>query len=194
MTTAVGKEELRRRMRGERELLPAHEHVARSLRVQERFVALERFAASASVALYAPIRGEVRTDLLFERAKTDGKTVLFPKLLAGAGMGFFPVEDLTELEAGSYGISEPSGAGEPVPPQCIDLMAVPGVAFDAQGNRLGYGGGYFDRLLDRAAGRPRWAAGIAFDFQIVPEVPVGPGDRAVDQVVTECRSYSPMGD
>lgn len=96
------------------------------------------------------------------------------------------LDDATPCRIGHYGIREPI---DPVflPLEAIDVMIIPGVAFDARGNRLGRGGGYYDRLLAAFDG---FTAGVAFAFQLVPCVPTEPHDRSVQVVVTETNSYN----
>ena len=83
---------------------------------------------------------------------------------------------------GPYGIREPAATLPVVAPRDLDVMLVPGVAFDPRGNRLGYGGGYYDRVL---AARPCLTIGIAWTFQVVDAVPMEPWDQPVDALLTE---------
>jgi 5-formyltetrahydrofolate cyclo-ligase len=94
-----------------------------------------------------------------------------------------------QLRPGMWGIPEPDPARAPtVAPAEVEFVLVPGVAFDPRGGRLGYGGGYYDRLLTAVAtDTPRVAA--AFEVQMVDEVPMAPGDQRVDRVITEVRAY-----
>lgn len=170
--------------------------------LQERLAALTRFdiAAAASAlgatALSLPELGEARIVSLFAggraepptRSIFDGlidarHTVVLPRVEAKE-LRWYVLSRWSELRPGWRGILEPpaEAACEVFPAQ-IDLWLVPGLAFDARGGRLGRGGGYFDRTLDRA--RPTAARfGIGLEIQLVDEVPLGEADVALDGVVT----------
>src|SRR5262245_730159 len=109
-----------------RSALDAREHSQRSERVQRRFLALDCFVASASVALYAPLRGEVATDLVFRVACRSGKHVYFPRSEPRArALSFFRVDDPGLLKPGRYGLWEPEDEGERMPTASIDLVVLP---------------------------------------------------------------------
>ncbi|MBK7973763.1 MAG: 5-formyltetrahydrofolate cyclo-ligase [Deltaproteobacteria bacterium] len=186
------KADVRRELLRRREAQLPDVRSARSGPVQGRFLQLAPVLAGSSVALYSPIRGEVDTALIFERTRRDGKRVAFPVALPAEGrLEFYVVDDLRELVPGNFGIAEPSGpASRRLDPREIDVIAVPGVAFDHQGRRLGYGGGYYDRLLGSTSTRPQFVVGVAFDDQILDEVPHDGRDASMDTVVTESNTYS----
>ena len=143
-----------------------------------------------TVMFFLSFRSEVETRAMVEQNLARGRRVLIPKteskerLLIPSQMFDFE----KDLVPGFYDIPEPApGALRPVDPEEIDLLIVPGVAFDLQGNRLGYGGGYYDRFFERLRpGVPLVA--LAFDLQIVDAVPVDPWDQRMDWVVTEERA------
>lgn len=145
-----------------------------------------------SVLGYVALRGEIDPGPLMEEALRTGKLLCLPRpdpeLKA---LRPCPWDGRTGLVPGPYGI--------PVPPPspgraCEDpaLVLVPGFAFDLRGNRLGAGGGYYDRYL-RAAGTG-WALGVGYDWQVVPSVPVEPHDRPLDAVVTPLRFLAVLGE
>ncbi len=109
---------------------------------------------------------------------TPGKTWAFPRL-DGQRVNFYPVDDLATMTPGTFGILEPPG--EDVAPE-PDMILVPGVAYDMHGNRLGRGGGYYDRFLSRFGG---YRLAIAFDFQVLLSVPTDPHDKSVQAIVSE---------
>ena len=184
------KNHLRDRILRLRRGLDPGERLERSRAVQERFLAQTRYRTARTVALYAAFRGEVRTEDIFRRAREDGKRICFPRVISGAEeLEFHEVNDLDDLQKGTFGIPEPKAAAPPVAPGEIDLVAVPGVAFDADLRRLGMGKGFYDRLLVPGANRPGWAIGIAYDFQVVDHVPTHDGDVPVDQLITESRAF-----
>ena len=143
------------------------------------------------VGLYAAIRSEVATDGLFAALRSLGKTVCLPRTReVPRGLVFAVTDDLGDLVPGPFGIGEP--AGDPVALASIDLLVVPGLAFDRAGRRLGYGAGYYDRLLETYTGK---VVGLAYSLQLVSEVPVDRHDRSVDMIVTEhaCIATTPGG-
>ena len=142
--------------------------------------------AARVVALYASLKREVDTAPLFLAASESGKRVVFPRVCEGSRqLSFVAVRSLAELTLrGASKISEPEGPA--VPLHEIDLLVVPGVAFDSRGERLGRGGGYYDVTL--AAARPDAARiGLCLELQLVESIPVGPHDQRMSLVVTESR-------
>ncbi len=156
-----------------------------SLDAQQRFLQLPEFAAAGVLALYSPIRNEVFTEEVFHQARGLGKRVVYPRV-QGDAMAFFEVADHDELQPGNFGVLEPGG-DQPVPIEELDLLLVPGVAFDLAGHRLGYGKGFYDRLLHRRALHCR-LVGFCFEFQLLPVLPAEPHDVRMDLLVTEQRT------
>src|SRR3990172_2699837 len=165
--------EEKRRLRGiflERRLkMPFEEVFELSSRIQEKFISTPEFKDSKRIALYASFRNEALTD---EKLAAKGKIV------------FFAVKAKTELFQGSHDIPEPSAGGRAESVATFDLMVVPGVVFDENGGRIGYGKGYYDRILSEARCR---VVALAFDFQVIDEVPTEEHDMTVDAIVTETR-------
>ena len=155
--------------------------------IQVRALQFACYLACHSVALYSAIQNEVRTDELLAHALQSGKKVFYPRVGENDGDGLFRVLAADELRAGRYGILEPAGTTRLVDVEFEALtIFVPGVAFDMQGNRLGRGRGWYDRLLQQAGERAAIVA-LAYEFQIVDAVPAGPGDQKVNYVITEKR-------
>ncbi len=156
-----------------------------STRIAERFQALEAFQCSETVALYQAIGGEVDLGSLFSICWKLGKRTCIPVFNAEAKIYEMAVVSAeTQYRIGYYGIREPLSP-DLLPMAQIDLVAVPGVAFDRAGNRLGRGGGYYDRLLDGFSGV---SVAVAFDFQLLPKIPAEPHDKPVDALVVETKS------
>lgn len=133
--------------------------------------------------VYLGVKDEVQTRTLIEALWKQNKNVTLPKRL---GDQYWPVlvqGDLDEQTIpGKYGLLEPK---DDIPyTNAIDVWVIPGLAFDLKGNRLGYGHGYYDRMLDGQGGLK---VGLAFEVQIVPEIPEKPGDILLDFVITESR-------
>ncbi len=157
---------------------------AASTRIVENFQTLEAFTPARTVALYKAIDGEVNLDLLFSSCWNAGKRTCIP--IFNAAEKIYEMAEVTaetHYSTGHYGIQEPLSSAL-VSMDQIDLIAVPGVAFDRAGNRLGRGGGYYDRLL---AGFSGIAAAVAFNFQILPTIPAEAHDKPVDLLVTETK-------
>jgi 5-formyltetrahydrofolate cyclo-ligase len=165
-----------------RELSP-QQVSCQSLTLQQRFLALPEFQRAKVLALYAPIHNEVETAAVAAQALATGKTLLYPAV-EGSEMEFRRVQGLDELAPGRFGILEPSG--EAWNPQDVDLIVVPGVAFDRAGRRIGYGKGYYDRSLHRLEGSGR-LVGFCFEFQLFEEIVGEPHDVTMDLIVTEIR-------
>ncbi|MEG0766542.1 MAG: 5-formyltetrahydrofolate cyclo-ligase [Clostridia bacterium] len=121
-----------------------------ALAVQAHVCAHVAWRDARTVMLYASIGTELDTRTLLARALADGKRLLLPRCRAAGMMDALPVDALEGLEANRWGIPEPREQS-PVPPDDIDLVLVPGLCFDREGNRLGHGGGYYDRYLSRCS-------------------------------------------
>ena len=160
-----------------------------SIRAQQHLMALPGYRQAQSIALYAPIHGEVETELLCEQALVEGKAVLFPVALP-QGLEFRQIFSATTLVPGAFGILEPAATAPVWKPSDINLIVVPGVAFDPKGRRIGYGKGYYDRTLHPMEGSGR-LLGLCYDFQLVDEIAEIPHDVRMDGVVTEHRVVCP---
>ena len=135
-----------------------------------------------TVMLFSSFGTEVPTEGMIERAWDAGQRVALPLLRQGS-IRVAAMRSGGTLQASSYGPMEPRD-DEPVPAEEIDVVVAPGLAFDRSGNRLGYGGGHYDRLLGRL--RPgAQAIGIGFRVQLVDAVPHGRSDRPLNAVITD---------
>jgi 5-formyltetrahydrofolate cyclo-ligase len=161
---------------------------ARGIKVQARFLATPYYHRARTVALYAPIRGEVPTRDILTAALGDGKVVCYPlSHVHGRILSFRAVRSEAELEPGRLGVREPPSSAELIPVEQIDLFVVPGLGFAADGKRLGRGGGYYDATLRAASERSR-RVGLSFSEQVVTGLPVSPEDVDMDLVVTESQT------
>jgi len=189
----MNKRELREEMIARRLTLSPQEASRAGSAAQEALVGTPAFAAARTVLLYAAFRGEVPADRIAAAALLAGKRLALPRVQKEPRRLWFHAYggDPGTLERGAYGIAEPAADWPTVAPGEIDLVVVPGVAFDRQGNRLGYGGGYYDRTLVqiRAANPGAALVGLAYGFQIVPALPRDPHDVPVDAVATEGGTY-----
>lgn len=161
---------------------------AASAAVSRRLEVLPELAVVRTVVGYAATAREVSIDAALRSLLARGVTVCLP-WVQGPSLGIGRIEDLeADLTAGWRGLREPvPGRRLPLRPSAVDAVLVPGLAFDRAGNRLGHGGGHFDRLLGQV-GRSAVLIGIAHDVQVVDAVPVEAHDRPVDVVVTPSRT------
>ncbi len=164
-----------------------------SRRIAGRIIALPEFAAARVVLLYVSFASEVGTSTLIDEAFARGKTVGVPYCV-GDTLGLFRLEDIRDLSPGAYDILGPRpGRGVPAArgrrAVVLELIVVPGVAFDVDCRRLGHGKGYYDRLLVQVRPETHLVA-PAFQCQVFDEIPVAEYDVPVHQVVTEEKVYS----
>lgn len=164
----------------------------------EKVMALPAYAAAKTVMWYVDAASEVRTRHTLPAALAGGKRVVVPYCIVETNqLELFLLEDMSELVEGAYKILEPKVELRELPakrvaPEALDLVLVPGTAFDPRGGRMGQGKGYYDRLL--ATARPDAPlVGIAFDCQVFDEIPVAPHDVFMDLVVTESRTLTGRG-
>lgn len=156
-----------------------------SLRITETLTELPEYRNAERIMAYADYNHEVITRYIIEQAWKDGKEVAVPKVF-GKDMVFYRLTDFSQLESGYFGIPEPKEYGEKVFWEEA-MMVMPGVAFDVNCNRVGYGGGFYDRFLEKHPEVCRVAVG--FSFQILPEVPTEPTDIRPQVIVTEENIY-----
>jgi 5-formyltetrahydrofolate cyclo-ligase len=153
--------------------------------------ALDGCRRARVVLSYCSFGSEPSTDAFNQAILAGGQTLVLPRVDRTARvLALHRVDDPDrQLRPGAWGIHEPDPARAPaVSPAEVEFVLVPGVAFDAGGGRLGYGRGYYDRLLGAVAAGTPLVAG-AFEAQMVDAVPMAPGDRRVDRVITEARMY-----
>lgn len=177
----MSKSKIRQEILLRRDALSPLEVEFLSAAVVTQFLASTVYSAASTLALYSSHRSEVATSGIFAAAVQDGKRILYPRTV-GAVLEFIAVESQDALKEGRFGIREPE-QGEAFPLSEIDLIVLPGVAFDLDGLRLGYGLGCYDRAL--AAGGGATLVGLAYDFQIVPSLPREDHDVPVNFVVSE---------
>jgi len=183
---------LRREMLAWRDALGADARATAGSSIVAKLVALPSFAVARTVLLTLSFRSEWDTLPLVRQALASGKTVAAPRVNAMTRMlELYAIRDpVRDVGTGHQGIPEPLPHCPPVDTSAIDWVLVPGVTFDRDGRRLGYGGGYYDRLLPLLPPRAARIAG-AFDPQIVERVPAGPHDITVDAIVTPMETITP---
>lgn len=187
----LGKAELRRRVLARRDALTPAEIADKSRVIINRLYALPAYRQAGRVMFFVSFGSEVATGSAIRQSLHQGKQVMVPKTMETGGemVPSLLVDYPGDLAPGRWGILEPTPrAFRPVSPTEIDLVVVPGVAFDSRGNRLGYGGGYYDRFFTLLNPGTTLVA-LAFSIQVVEKVPVSPWDRKVDYLVTEAGLY-----
>ena len=175
---------LRNRMRAVRQALPESACDARSSAITKRLLALPEVDGAETILAFASIRNEVRTRASMAAAWAAGKRVVLPRV-AGDELQLCLVDSETVLVEGAFSVPEPPETSAIVPPSQVDVALVPALAVDPRGYRIGYGGGYYDKLIPQL--RRACTCAVAYDFQLIAEVPELPFDVAVDVVVTDRR-------
>jgi 5-formyltetrahydrofolate cyclo-ligase len=183
------KAELRKRMRGVRKTAPLEACQERSAKIVKTLCDLEEVKRAKSVALFWPIEARHEVDLrALDRVLRDrGAKVAYPAIDAETDdMTFRFVADVTKMEELGYGFAEPP----PDAPRAdeLDVVIVPAIAVDPTGHRIGYGAGYYDRTLPRFA-PPAVSIAVAYDWQLVAEVPATEHDVRCAWVVTDLRTF-----
>ena len=192
MDLREAKRAVRERIIRARDIMPAEMRAKASREIVTRLVGRPDFAAAKVVLMTLPFGSEWDTRPLLAEALSQGKTVAIPRVNTDRRMlDLHAVCDLARDVAPGYrGILEPRGHCAAVAVASIDWVLVPGVAFDAHGSRIGYGGGYYDRLLPILPATALRVAG-AFEVQVVDRVPTAPHDMRLDAIATEARVIVP---
>lgn len=160
--------------------------------ILDRLFALPSFQAAETVLFYVAVRSEVRTELGLLQVLDSPKRLVVP-FCVGQELELFHLENLQELFSGRFGILEPDPKLRELPerrvlPEELDFLVLPGAPFDRSANRMGHGHGFFDRLLSQV-GQDVPKMGLAFECQLVPQVPTEPHHIPLDGVVTENAIY-----
>jgi 5-formyltetrahydrofolate cyclo-ligase len=189
MTLRDAKRALRDTLLQARDKLDPQFRADASRAIAARITALDSYRIARVVLLTLPYRSEWDAALLAQHAIAAGKTVAVPRVDTAARMlRPLRIADLQrDVDVGYRGIPEPRADRDPVAPEAIEWVLVPGVAFDPRGARLGYGGGFYDRLLPLLPRAAQRVAG-AFDMQLAAAVPTAPHDLRVDWIATESRA------
>ena len=175
----MDKKELRAMIRAQKRAMTEQEIESKSQRLTELFLATDAYRQAKTIYGYLPYNQEVRTEALLEQALRDGKRVAVPKCY-GDEMRFIYQDDLSKVEKGYCGIPEPV-ADEPLGDDPTALVLMPGLAFDEEGHRIGYGGGFYDKFLMQEPEHPTLA--LCYDFQMLPELHTEEFDIPVDRVI-----------
>ena len=179
---------IRETMRALRDALDPEERAAKSLLIKSNLFSLPEIMSASSLMFYVSFRSEVRTEPMIRHALSLGKQVIVPITdLKNKRLQLSQIKDFDEdLAPGTWGILEPKpGKIRPVAYSDIDVVVTPGLAFSEQGWRIGYGGGFYDRLLSESRKK---AYALSFEMQMLPEIPFIAGqDVPVNYIITEKR-------
>lgn len=177
------KTELRSGFRSKRSEMPEHIKLNMDSEIQSRFLTLRQYAKCDTVFTYVSKDLEVDTYAIIRAAWANGKKVAVPKCIEDSKMDFYYIESMDDLEDGAFGVREPIvDKCKKVSDLSKGLCIVPGLSFDAEGYRLGYGKGYYDRFLSKFGGE---TVGLCYSNCIKWKLPHGKYDRAVDVIVTD---------
>ena len=175
----MNKKELRAQVRARKRAMTGEQIREKSEKLTRLLTETEAYRNARSIYGYLPYNQEVRTVPMLEQALRDGKRVAVPKCY-GDEMRFLWIEDLSQVEKGFAGIPEPIADG-PVADDETALVLMPGLAFDREGRRIGYGGGFYDKFLARERNHPTVA--LCYDFQIFDHLETDEFDVPVDLVL-----------
>ena len=175
----MDKKELRATIRARKRAMTEEEIVSRSEKLMELFLKSDAYKNANTIYGYLPYNQEVRTVPMLEQAMRDGKRVAVPKCY-GSEMKFIYLDDLTKVEKGYANIPEPIEDG-PIGDDPTALVLMPGLAFDPQGHRIGYGGGFYDKFLSAEPTHPTLA--LCYEFQMLPVLETEEHDIPVDTVL-----------
>jgi len=175
----MDKKQLRKTIRERKQAMTPADVEEKSRILGEKFAASEAYKSAKTIYGYLPYNQEVRTVPMLERALLDGKRVAVPKVY-GEEMKFIYLDDFSQVEKGYAGIPEPVTNG-PFADDPTALVLMPGLAFDPQGHRVGYGGGFYDRFLAAEPNHPTLA--LCYDFQVLPQLETEAFDIPVDTVL-----------
>jgi len=157
-----------------------------SIEIQQRLLFMEEFRTGLRIGLYAAFKSEVRTEMLFQEGDKRRKEIYYPAVDPDAGkLAYFRVMKLDELHPTDTGMHEPSSKQSRLRDlNTLNVIIVPGVAFDLHGGRIGYGKGFYDKCLEKFQGK---RVALAYDFQVVSDLPTAARGRKLDWIVTEKR-------
>jgi 5-formyltetrahydrofolate cyclo-ligase len=189
------KDQLRKQAHSNRNAQENKDELSR--RIVGAFMALPEYAQASTVMFYIDVRSEVRTRHDLELALQSGKTIIVPWCNDDGELELFRLASMDELEVGMYKILEPRKELRSLPEKQVnveelDLIMVPGVAFDRRGARMGHGKGYYDKLLQHARKDTPLIA-LAFECQLFEQIPVADHDIFMDKIITEDQVYTGRG-
>lgn len=176
------KRQIRSEILKKRRALSEEEQEKMARNCTKRLIELDAFQAASTILVYMSYNGEMMTDYIIDEARRQKKLVAAPTVL-GKEMEFFTFSSKEELVPDKHGILEPIPNNQTKIGDNEALIIMPGVAFDEQKNRVGYGGGFYDRYLEKHQNLKKIA--IAYEFQVIDSVPAEEFDQRPDYIITE---------
>lgn len=189
----TARSSLRRRLRAARRQLSPSQRSTATIQINQALIQHPRYRRARTVALYLAHGGEVSVAMTIDRALADGKTVLLPRVF-GTRLLFLPWQRGAPQTVGRYGIPRPARRSAPFTVRQIDLVIAPLVGFDTRNQRLGQGGGYYDRMFacrTTSSWQRPWLMGVAFGLQRVEKLPVQAWDVAMDTIIYDTFTSTP---
>lgn len=189
--TEFFKKNIRKILQDKRDSLLIPFRKEKSKVIAEKFFDTDYYVDSNSILIYYPFRSEVDTTIIIKKTLKDGKNIVLP-LVSGQQLELFYVNDpKKQLKKGAYGIMEPNAVlCRKAKITDMDLAVIPGVGFDKNLNRLGYGSGFYDRLLPHIPKAVKKIA-LCFAIQVIGRIPVSKDDIKVDLLITDTGIYHP---
>ncbi len=158
-----------------------------STAIRQRLLVSDFYRRASCISCYVSVGNEVGTHDIIDHAVAEGKRVTVPLCRKGRRLVHRQIGSIGDLSPSQFGLLEPTDPDLPkVDPSAIDLILVPGLAFDRSGNRIGFGAGYYDGFLSQTTGLK---IALAYDFQILDTVPAEPHDVPLDAIITDSQIY-----
>ncbi len=181
----LAKKNLRKKLIALRDALPENQRNVKSRVIASKFLNIKNYEEAKNILLFYPFGSEIDTRLIIFDALQKNKKVILPKIIAKKYIELYFVGDLKkELKPGTYNIMEPSSLCQRAFPEEVDLAVIPGVCFDKNFNRLGYGGGFYDQLIPQLR-KMTLKISPCFDMQLVENIPVYAYDMKINVIITE---------
>lgn len=178
------KKEVRKYILDKRDSIPTSQRKIWDNKISEFLIKSNFYKRAKVIFTFVSFKSEVDTHRIINYAIDYGKIIGVPKIKSKQrGIEVFKIASLGDLEKGYFGVMEPKDKCTPINPEAIDLILMPGLAFDKKGGRIGYGGGFYDRFLNNLKKKISKIA-LAYDFQLLDEVPVNSLDVRVDGIIT----------
>jgi 5-formyltetrahydrofolate cyclo-ligase len=183
----VMKQALRNQMREKRKSLSADLYAEKTERIHKNLESLKEYQEAEDILFYLSKDDEIATRTLIDNALKNGKNVYVP-CIQGDQLIVCPITEKSVLQIGPFGVLEPVDQDDCAHPKELDLVLVPGLAFDYRGHRLGYGKGYYDRFLKQTEA---FKIGLAFEDHVLSELPIEPHDVPLNLIITESQLLHP---
>lgn len=187
MKPTLSKDELRSKMKLRLDQLTPHEYHDLNCSLYENFLKLKLLNEANQIMIYYSVRNEANTVWIIDHLLKSGKKVSLPVCTHKRDLKAVLINDLSQLHPAPFGLMEPDPDSPALAEDELQLIITPGVAFDAKGYRLGHGAGYYDRFLSKTPNA--FKLGLAYDFQLVSEVPVESHDQKMNGLLTPSRYF-----